>query len=93
MRLELITPTTGRVVKEVVLKGTVKLSDVVDAVLNELGVKMRYSDLEPYYLVVINGKQLEEGVRWDIIYLDDDDYVVIIPFASGGCRYYSNFIT
>jgi len=87
MRLELITPTTGRIVKELILRGTAKLSDIVNAIFDELGIKMKYSDLEPYYLVVINGKQLEEGVRWDTIYLSNDDYVVILPFAFGGCSF------
>ncbi|MCS7109037.1 MAG: hypothetical protein RMH77_05140 [Sulfolobales archaeon] len=84
MRVELTTPTTGRVVKELKIQSMVRLSDIVDSVLSELKLSIRYIDLEPYYLVVVNGNQLGEGVRWSDVLLNDDDYVVILPFAFGG---------
>ncbi|MEM0504965.1 MAG: hypothetical protein QW267_04750 [Sulfolobales archaeon] len=84
MRIELTTPATGRVVKELVIQGEVKLSDIVNLMLSELRVNLKYTDLESYYLVVINGNQLSEGTRWSDVSLTNEDYVVIIPLAFGG---------
>lgn len=84
MKIELTTPMSGRVIKELSIAGEVRLSDVVNSMLSELKLNLRHTDLENYYLVVINGKPLGEGVRWGEVSLRDEDYVVILPFAFGG---------
>ncbi len=84
LRVEITTAVTGRVVKDLTLNNRARLSDVVDLVLKELGVKIKHSDLEPYYLVVVNGNQLAEGVKWSEVIVGNEDYVVILPLAFGG---------
>lgn len=75
---------SGRIVKELTVSEKVRLSDIVKLIIRDLGININYSDLESYYLVAVNGNQLEEGVRWDEVFLTNDDYVVILPLAFGG---------
>lgn len=84
MRIEVTTPTSGRIVKELTVGDKVRLSDVVKLIIRDLGININYSDLESYYLIAVNGNQLEEGVKWDEVFLTNDDYVVILPLAFGG---------
>ncbi len=84
MHIDITTSMTGRVVRELTLQGRTRLSEVINLILQELRVNIKYSDLEPYYLVVVNGNPLGEGVRWDEVFLTNDDRVVILPLAFGG---------
>ncbi|MEM0361837.1 MAG: hypothetical protein QXY36_01535 [Sulfolobales archaeon] len=84
MRIEITTPLSGRIVKELTINEKVRLSDIVKLIISDLGININYSDLESYYLVAVNGNQLGEGVKWDEVFLTNDDYVVILPLAFGG---------
>ncbi len=84
MLVEFIHPQSGHIRREVNVSGEVRLSDVINELLMELGINVSHRDLEPYYLVVINGNQLNEGISWDKVKLKEGDHVVLMPFASGG---------
>lgn len=84
MIIEFIYPLTGKIVKELRISSKIRLSDIVESLLKELNVMVDYKSLEPYYLVVINGNQLNEGTSWDKVLISDEDHIVLMPFASGG---------
>lgn len=84
MIIEFVHPLVGKVVKELRVNGRVRLSDLVETLLRELNVNVDRRGLEPYYLVVINGNQLDEGTPWERVLVENEDRVVLIPFASGG---------
>lgn len=84
MIIEFIHPLTGKVVKELRISSKIRLSDIVESLLKELKVMVDTRSLEPYYLVVVNGNQLNEGTSWDKVLIGDEDHIILMPFASGG---------
>jgi len=82
--IKLLGLKDGIVLREVRVVGSVRLSEVVNELLRSLGINLTHRDLEPYYVVVINGDVVDELMSWDDVVVDDDDEVVIMRLAFGG---------
>jgi len=82
--IKLLGLREGIVLREVRVVGSVRLSEVVNELLRSLGINLTHRDLEPYYVVVVNGDVVDELMSWDDVVVDDDDEVVIMRLAFGG---------